>query len=47
MVAIKNIKVHQPKMIKYQNNFSLMIEEVISHHSHLFTIEEKTFIGTC
>ncbi|XP_042433885.1 fanconi-associated nuclease 1 homolog isoform X2 [Zingiber officinale] len=45
VVAIENIKVHQPKMIKYQNNFSLMIEEVISHHSHLFTIEEKTFIG--
>lgn len=45
--AIENIKAHPPKMAKYQNNFCLMIEEIMRHHSHIFTTEEKSFLGTC
>ncbi|KAJ8476350.1 hypothetical protein OPV22_020077 [Ensete ventricosum] len=46
LLATESIKLHSPKMTKYQKNFSLMIEEVMSHHSHLFTAEEKLFIGS-
>ncbi|THU49720.1 hypothetical protein C4D60_Mb06t12520 [Musa balbisiana] len=46
LLATENIKLQSPKMTKYQKNFSLMIEEVMSHHSHLFTVEEKLFIGS-
>lgn len=46
LLVTENIKLQSPKMTKYQKNFSLMIEEVMSHHSHLFTVEEKMFIGS-
>uniref|UniRef100_A0A804JFU5 Fanconi-associated nuclease n=1 Tax=Musa acuminata subsp. malaccensis TaxID=214687 RepID=A0A804JFU5_MUSAM len=45
LLATENIKLQSPKMTKYQKNFSLMIEEVMSHHSQLFTVEEKMFTG--
>ncbi|XP_020687578.1 fanconi-associated nuclease 1 homolog isoform X3 [Dendrobium catenatum] len=31
---------------KYQQNFRLMLEDVLDNHSHLFTNEEKCFIGS-
>nr|XP_009404211.2 PREDICTED: fanconi-associated nuclease 1 homolog isoform X2 [Musa acuminata subsp. malaccensis] len=46
LLATENIKLQSPKMTKYQKNFSLMIEEVMSHHSQLFTVEEKMFTGS-
>ncbi|CAL9118892.1 unnamed protein product [Musa textilis] len=46
LLATENIKLQSPKMTRYQKNFSMMIEEVMSHHSHLFTVEEKLFIGS-
>ncbi|WOL02516.1 fanconi-associated nuclease [Canna indica] len=45
LAAIIKTKVHLSRTTKYQKNFCLMIEEVMSHHSHLFTREEKSFIG--
>ncbi|XP_020253347.1 fanconi-associated nuclease 1 homolog isoform X2 [Asparagus officinalis] len=39
-------KLNPPSMTKYQQNFCLMIEEVVNNHTHLFTSEEKLLLGS-
>lgn len=38
--AIKN-----PSSVKYQMNFSLMLQEVLRNNNHLLTEDEKTYTG--
>ena len=39
------MKIYPPSMTKYQQNFHLMIEDVMKHHGHLFTDDDKLFLG--
>ncbi|PKA66139.1 Fanconi-associated nuclease 1 like [Apostasia shenzhenica] len=45
LYANESVKAH-PFSVKYQKNFSLMLEDVLNKHSHLFTNEEKEFLGS-
>lgn len=37
----------RPNRMKYQQNFLVMIQEVLNQHAQLFTDEEKSFLGIC
>lgn len=42
---VESTKNHPPGITKYQKNFCLVIHEVIRSNPHLFTDEEKKFMG--
>lgn len=42
--AVGTSKTHVPSTEKYQQNFSLLLQEVLRSYSHLFTINEKIFL---
>lgn len=44
--VVENAKSFSPSMTKYQKNFHLLIQEVLKQHSHLFTNDEKLFLGS-
>ncbi|KAK8933447.1 hypothetical protein KSP39_PZI015928 [Platanthera zijinensis] len=46
LLANESAKALPTNMTKYQQNFCLMLEDVMDSHSHLFTIEEKNLIGS-
>ena len=39
-------KAHPPSMAKYQQNFSLLIQEVLRSYSHLLSYNDKIILGT-
>nr|XP_019708406.1 fanconi-associated nuclease 1 homolog isoform X2 [Elaeis guineensis] len=45
LLAIEYGKANPPSMTKYQQNFCLMIEDVMNHYAYLFTDKEKSFLG--
>ncbi|KAH0464550.1 hypothetical protein IEQ34_007336 [Dendrobium chrysotoxum] len=45
LFANESAKSQPISMTKYQQNFRLMLEDVLDNYSHLFTKEEKCFIG--
>lgn len=38
-------KTNPPSTAKYQQNFHLMVEDVVNNHSHIFTSNEKLLLG--
>ena len=38
-------KINPPTMAKYQQNFHLMIEDVVNNYTHLFTSNENLLLG--
>ena len=44
--AVESAKTFPPSMAKYQRNFCFLIQEVLASNPHLFTDDEKTFLGT-
>lgn len=43
--AIDSTKIFTPIALKYQKNFSLLIQEVLQSYSHLLSGDEKHFLG--
>lgn len=43
--VVENAKAFPPSMIKYQQNFVLLIQEVLRANHHLLTADEKTYLG--
>ena len=43
--AIDSMKNFTPNALKYQKNFSLLIQEVLQGYSHLLSDEENHFLG--
>lgn len=41
----ESAKNYPPNMIKYQHNFNVLIQEILRSTPHLFTDEEKIFMG--
>lgn len=39
-------KTNPPSTAKYQQNFRLMVEDVVNNHSHIFTSNEKLLLGS-
>lgn len=35
-----------PTMTKYQQNFAILVHEVLNNQPHLFTDDERLFLGT-
>ncbi|KAJ3675670.1 hypothetical protein LUZ60_004712 [Juncus effusus] len=46
LVTVHNGKIFSPNLPKYQKNFVLLIDDVMKNHSHLFTHNEISFIGS-
>ncbi|KAJ4762387.1 zinc ion binding/nucleic acid binding/hydrolase [Rhynchospora pubera] len=46
LVEVERGKQHPPNVPRYQQNFNLLIEDVMRNHSHLFTDKEMLFIGS-
>lgn len=46
LLANESAKSLPTNMTKYQQNFCLIVEDVMDNHSHLFTSEEKNLIGS-
>jgi Fanconi-associated nuclease 1 len=44
--VVESSKDCPPSMTKYQQNFCLLIHEVLRSNPHLFTDDEKNFMGT-
>lgn len=44
--VVESAKNCSPGTTKYQQNFCLLIQEVLRSNPHLFTADEKNFIGT-
>lgn len=42
--VVESQRKHPPTMMKYQQNFNLVINEVLGNNSHLFTADEKDFL---
>lgn len=42
----ESAKIHPPNMAKYQQNFSLLIQEVLRSYPSLFSYDEKIILGT-
>ncbi|KAI8011134.1 hypothetical protein LOK49_LG06G02225 [Camellia lanceoleosa] len=42
----ESAKSHPPSMAKYQQNFSLLIQEVLRSYPHLFSYDERIFLET-
>ncbi|KAF8388570.1 hypothetical protein HHK36_027245 [Tetracentron sinense] len=42
--VVENAKAYPPSMTKYQQNFCLLVQEVLRNHPHLFTDDEKLFL---
>ncbi|CAN1182436.1 Fanconi-associated nuclease 1 homolog [Linum perenne] len=43
--VVESMKSSSPSVAKYQQNFGLLVEEVLRSNLHLFTDEEKKFLG--
>ncbi|KAJ1697006.1 hypothetical protein LUZ63_005518 [Rhynchospora breviuscula] len=46
LMEVERGKRHLPNVPRYQQNFILLIEDVMRNHSHLFTDKEILFIGS-
>ncbi|KAJ4755960.1 zinc ion binding/nucleic acid binding/hydrolase [Rhynchospora pubera] len=46
LMEVERGKQHPPNVPRYQQNFNLLIEDVMRNHSHLFTDKEILFIGS-
>ncbi|XP_020520348.1 fanconi-associated nuclease 1 homolog isoform X2 [Amborella trichopoda] len=44
--VVESSKDFPPNTKKYQQNFCILIKEVLKHHSYLFTDDEKLFLGS-
>lgn len=44
--VVESAKTNSPNMTKYQQNFSVLIQEVLQSYPHLFTEDEIIFLGT-
>ena len=47
LTAVKLSEAFPLGMVKYQHNFCLLLQEVLKTTPHVFTHEEKTFLGAC
>lgn len=43
--TVESAKTCPPSMMKYQRNFCFLIQEVLASNPHLFTEDEKSFLG--
>lgn len=44
--TVESAKTCPPSIAKYQRNFCFLIQEVLASNPHLFTDDEKIFLGT-
>ncbi|CAM0912991.1 unnamed protein product [Alopecurus aequalis] len=44
--VVRNGNLQQPSSGRYQANFNMMITDVMTHHTHLFSDKETSFLGS-